>query len=86
MDYLIQTEFFWHLGLAFFGVPLAFLLWKYVITAKNIQFALSFFTILAIGLAYELFQGMQVDTGSDLVADLIGAILGIVFLIIWDKS
>ena len=86
MEYLIRTEFFWHLGLAFIGVPLAFLLWKYVITAKNIQFALSFFTILVIGLAYELYQGMQIDTGSDIVADIVGAVLGIVFLIILDKS
>ena len=86
MEYLIRTEFFWHLGLAFVGVPLAYLLWKYVISAKNIQFFLSFITILAIGLFYELYQGMQIDTGSDIVADIVGAVLGIVLLIIWDKS
>ena len=86
MEYLIRTEFFWHLGLAFAGVPLAYLLWKYVISVKNIQFFLSFISILAIGLFYELYQGMQIDTGSDIVADIVGAVLGIVFLIILDKS
>ena len=85
MEFLIRTDFFWHLGLALAGVLIAYIISSYITKVPQWRYCIAFFAILAIGYGYELYQGVAVDTGTDLVADIVGAGLGILILIIWDK-
>lgn len=85
MDYLIQTQFFWHLSYAFVGMIGGFIIMNYLTKIKSLQFIVPFFTVLLIGLGYELIQGKSHDTGTDMAANFIGLFIGIIVLVAYDK-
>ena len=86
MEYLIRTEFFIHFGGA---LVLAILLSYFLKVFKlplQLRLPIAFFAVLALGYGYELLQGKAADTGTDILADLAGAAIGILAWALIEKK
>jgi hypothetical protein len=83
MDYLTQSMFWWHLGLAMvLALGINFACYKLTL---QVRLPIAFFGTILVGYLYELYQGRQYDTGTDLMADIAGAGVMILLIIIWNK-
>ena len=85
MDYLIQTQFFWHLGLSFAGVIAVYFILGFVINELQHRLPFAAGILIVIGYVYEILQGKQYDTGTDLIADLIGVFTAVILIVLINR-